>query len=217
MFKKILIAFLAVAGLLEMNAFATSSNTQTNTTPKSLTEVSEYSENIYDLVNTKDWVNANLKFNLLKSAVKEMQVELKGRHKEVFQIETAINELEKAIVSKDSQVSMREANQITLFAANLTALFNPTVPIEVTKMDYYGRELQIWALAKDINKLKTTSKEMRQTWNELRPLVESHGGEVQAKKFEELVIRVEQAQSFADYSQLAKLVLDEVDNLEKVF
>jgi hypothetical protein len=217
MFTQILIRFLAVAGLLEMNAFATSSVKESNTTPKSLTEASEYSENMYDLVKANDWVNANLKFNLLKSAVKRMHGEVNGQHKDVFQIDTEINELEKAIVSKDSQVSMREANQITLFAANLTALYNPTIPFEVSKLDYYGRELEIWAMANDINKLKSTSKEMRQTWDELRPLVESHGGAIQAKKFEELVIRVEQAQSFADYAQLAKLVLDEVDNLEKVF
>ena len=39
----------------------------------------------------------------------------------------------------------------------------------------------------------------------------------EAKKFEALIAQVESAKAPADYANVAKPVLDEVDNLEKLF
>jgi hypothetical protein len=57
---------------------------------------------------------------------------------------------------------------------------------------------------------------MRREWDALRPRLNTRGG-AQARKFESLVAQVEAAKAPAEYARLAKSVLDEVDNLEKVF
>ncbi len=80
----------------------------------------------------------------------------------------------------------------------------------------YGRELEIWDEAKDASKLQATAREMRKTWDAVRPSIEAKNPAV-AKKFEGLVAQVEAAKAPADYAKVAKPVLDEVDNLEKVF
>jgi len=111
---------------------------------------------------------------------------------------------------------MREANQVTVNVADMTAAYKPSVPVEVTKLDYYGRELEVWAQAQDANKLQATAREMRRTWDSLRPSIETHSA-VEAKKFDALVARVESAKAPADYARVATPVLNEVDNLEKLF
>jgi hypothetical protein len=98
----------------------------------------------------------------------------------------------------------------------MTAAYKVIVPIEVVMLDYYGRELEIWVEAKDAGKLQATASEMRKTWNAVRPSIEAKNPAV-AKKFEGLVAQVEAAKAPADYAKVAKPVLDEVDNLEKVF
>ena len=57
---------------------------------------------------------------------------------------------------------------------------------------------------------------MRRTWNSLRPSNESHSP-AEKKKFDALVARVESARTPTDYERVATPVLDEVDNLEKLF
>jgi hypothetical protein len=57
---------------------------------------------------------------------------------------------------------------------------------------------------------------MRQTWDGLRPTIETHSA-TEAKRFEALVARVESAKTPADHARVATTVLNEVDNLEKLF
>src|SRR3979409_1642457 len=100
--------------------------------------------------------------------------------------------------------------------ADMPAAYKLGVPVEVTKLDYYGRELEVWAQAQDANKLQATAREMRRTWNSLRPSVEAHKA-AEARKFDALVAQVESAKTSADYARVATPVLNEVDNLEKLF
>jgi hypothetical protein len=57
---------------------------------------------------------------------------------------------------------------------------------------------------------------MRQTWDDLRPAIESHSA-AEAKTFDGLVARVESAKTPAQYAREATPVLNEVDTLEKIF
>jgi multidrug efflux pump subunit AcrA (membrane-fusion protein) len=111
---------------------------------------------------------------------------------------------------------MREANQVTVNVADMTTAYKLSIPVEVTKLDYYGRELEVWAQAQDANKLQATGREMRRTWDSLRSAIETHSA-AQAKKFDALVARVESAKTPADYARVATPVLNEVDNLENLF
>ena len=111
---------------------------------------------------------------------------------------------------------MLAANLITRDVSEMSAAYKVIVPVEVVLLDYYGRELEIWAEAQDTSKLQATAREMRKTWNAVRPSIEAKNPAV-AKKFEGLVAQVEAAKAPADYAKVAKPVLDEVDNLEKVF
>jgi len=111
---------------------------------------------------------------------------------------------------------MRLANQVTLNVADMTAPYAPRIPVQVTRLDFYGRELEIWSEAGDASQLKATAQGMRREWEDVRPVVEGRDS-AEAKKFGALVTRVERAGTPAADRRLAEAVLEEVDNLEKAF
>jgi hypothetical protein len=195
---------------------ASSAVTKTESVPTSLADAGEYGENVYDYAKANDWKNADVKVAALKDAIKKVRADVKNQSAAVDRLDTNVAALERAVTAKDRQTAMREANQVTLDVADMTADYKLGVPVEVTKLDYYGRELEVWAQAQDANKLQATAREMRRTWDSLRPSIEARS-KTEAKKFEALVAQVESAKTPADYARVATPVLNEVDNLEKLF
>jgi hypothetical protein len=185
--------------------------------PASLVDVGEFGENIYDLAKAKDWPKVNDKFKALEAAAKQLGGDLKGAEKGVKRLDHVLAALGKAIAAKDQQVTMREANQVTLIAADLIEPFNPQVPPAVTRLDHYGRELEIWVTAKDLGKLKAAGEALVKVWEKLHPMVKTRGGDAEAKKFNALMAQVAAARTVEDYGRLVTPILDEVDNLERVF
>jgi hypothetical protein len=197
-------------------ASASTAVTTAEGVPASLANAGEYGENVYDYAKANDWKNADVKLAALRAAAKQVSTDVKNDSAAVDRLAENVAALDRAVSSKDRQVTMREANQVTLEVANMTTAYKLSVPVEVTKLDYYGRELEVWAQAKDANKLQATAGEMRRTWDALRPSVEAHSIK-EAKKFDALVAQVESAKTPADYARAATPVLNEVDNLEKLF
>lgn len=195
---------------------ASSARTTEESVPTSLANAGEYGENIYDYAKANDWKNAGHKLAALRDAMKNARGEVKNQSASLDRLDATVAALDRNVTWKDRQATMREANQVTLDIANITAAYKLSVPVEVTRLDYYGRELEVWAQAEDVSKLQATAREMRQTWDALRSTVEAHNATA-AKTFDALVARVESANTPADYARVATPVLNEVDNLEKLF
>jgi hypothetical protein len=181
--------------------------------PQALADAGEFAENVYDFAKLKDWTKANEKLTSLEKSVGE----LKAKDLAVPQLVEATNSLATAVKSKNEIDAMREANQATFLVAEATTKYNLTVPVEIVKLDYYGREIEVLAMTKDQAKLKLTAQAIRQTWNAVKPKIEAKGASKEAAKFESIVAQTEKAASIADYAKVATPILDEVDNLEKVF
>jgi len=197
---------------------ATTTTTNTNNVPTSVSQVGEDGENIYEAAKASNWTQVTAKLTLLKNAAKKIDTESKiSENPNEDQLDAAITALNKAVPAKNKLATMRAANQTTLLAANLSPQFNSPVPVQVTLLDYYGRQLEIGAAANNMNQLKETAKDMSRTWHAVRPVVESRGGAAQAQQFDHLVARVEAAKSSNEYGSLSTPVLNQVDNLEKVF
>lgn len=196
--------------------FATPAVAKTESVPAALMNAGEYGENIYDYAKANDWKKADAKITALKEEAKKVRADVKNQSAGVDRLEADVATLGRAVTSQDRQPAMLAANQITRDVAEMTTAYKVVVPVEVVLLDYYGRELEIWAEVKDTSKLQATAREMRKTWDAVRPSIEAKNPAV-AQKFEGLVAQVEAAKAPADYAKVAKPVLDEVDNLEKVF
>jgi hypothetical protein len=197
-------------------ASASPVNTTGESVPTSLSDAGEYGENIYDYAKARDWKNAEARLGTLKETIKSVRADVKSQGAAVARLDGNVEALDRAVSSKDRLATMREANQMTLDVANMTTAYKLNVPVEVTRLDYYGRELEVWAQAQDANKLQATAREMRREWDGLRPSIEARSA-TEAKKFDALVAQVEGTRMPADYARVATPVLDEVDNLEKLF
>jgi hypothetical protein len=185
--------------------------------PPSLVDVGEFGENIYDLAKAKEWTKVEEKLKELTGAAKKLAGELKGSEPAQKRLAATIKALGTAVAAKDEQATKRGANQVTFIAADLMEPFKPAIPPAVTRLDYYGRELEIGVVAMDAAALKATGDAMRKAWAMLQPAVKAKGGNAEAKKFNDLMAQVAAARAVADYARVTQPILDEVDNLEKVF
>jgi hypothetical protein len=184
--------------------------------PTSLHEVGEYGELVYDAAKARDWRKTTVDLARLKSAARQLRLDLPSAP-DLPRLRTALTALETAAARKDRLATMRQANQVTLIAANMTDPFHPVVPPDVVRLDYLGRELEIWAEARDAARLQSTAAELTRTWHSVRPAIEARGPTPLSKDFGDLVARVRSARSFDDYARLAPRLLEAVDRLEGVF
>ncbi len=76
---------------------------------------------------------------------------------------------------------------------------------------------EIWSAAKDETKLREIAKMIRQNWDAVKAKIEAKGSTKEVTAFESLVAKTDAAKISTDYAKLATPILDEVDNLEKVF
>ncbi|MEO9124247.1 MAG: hypothetical protein ABI262_06045 [Microcoleus sp.] len=182
--------------------------------PKSLTDVGNYGETAYDMAKVSDWNKTAANLRLLQQAAGKLPSEIKPDL--TVRLNAAIADLSRSITTKNQSTALRQANQVTLIAANMTEQFQHKVPVQVTLLDYYGREFEIWSANGNAAQLKTTSAEFNQTWQALRPTVLARNSN-EAKTFDAIVAQTQTAKSPADYGRLATPVLNAVDNLEKVF
>lgn len=193
------------------------SEVQDEKVPTSLTQIGEYGEDIYDLAKVNNWTKAKISLLNLQKAVKQLDTERNILQSEVVRLTSQVNVLERAIATKNRPATMHNANQVTLVVAQMTKPFEPKIPTDITLLDYYGRELEIWSTPGNPTKLEKTVQDLNRTWKTVRPDILKHGGRTKAHQFDNLVARVNTAKSPAAYSHLATPILDAVDQLEAVF
>ena len=185
--------------------------------PASLHQLGESGEDLYDAGKAGKWKQADEKLATLKTAAQAEEQDLASNADAKGRLDAEISALDTAVAKHNRPKTMGEANQVTLVAADLSAPYQPKIPADVARLDYDGRELEIWSAAHDLPKLKATAAHLRATWDQVRPQVEAHNGADVAKHFDALVGHVDAAKSVAEYHRTAKPILDEVDKLEAVF
>ncbi len=184
--------------------------------PKALVDAGEYGENLYDAAKANDWASARKRLRALQGVVKQVSVEAGTPGTAEDRLQRSLAALNRAVARRQRRATMEQANQITLNVTDMTTGYASKVPVQVTRLDFYGRELEIWSDPWEPSRLKTAAEGMRREWDVVRPSVQERS-QAEAKKFGTLVTRVERAKTSTEYLRLAEPVLDEVDNLEKVF
>jgi hypothetical protein len=180
-------------------------------------DLGHYAEDAYDQAKVADWAKGRASVEAMKAAARRLGPAERKDTALTGQLDGALSALDKAVSRRDKPAAMREANLLTRLDAELSRPSKPTVPADVTLLDYYGRELEIWASARDEAKLRSTVAGMGTTWRSLRPQVVARGGSQVASRFDSLVKAAESAPGVHGLGRLATPILDEVDNLENVF
>ncbi|NVN91728.1 MAG: hypothetical protein HXX11_14160 [Desulfuromonadales bacterium] len=183
-----------------------------------LEQIAGYAEDIFEFAKAGKWKRASKKL----TALEKIELNLANI---VSSIETenlaaltkSTSDLERNISARNRQDAMITANKITAIAALSTKSCKPRVPTNVALLEYYCRELEIWSELKTTDKLPVIVIKMHLTWQSLMPLLIAEGGSKNVKKFSEIMKHLDAAKTPEEFGYLAISVLDEVDNLEKVF
>jgi len=183
-----------------------------------LEALSGCAEDIYDQAKLNKWHKIRRKLDELKKHETAIR-SLRNEESDFFskRLRTKIGELEQAISVKSKIGTMRAANNIALLEVAMIGDLKPHVPINVMLLEYCGRQLEILSEEKDIDRLSNLVLRMHLIWQNLIPQLIDKGGTKEIKSFAEIMKRLERAKTPEEYSQLAKQVLDELDNIEKVF
>ncbi len=199
-------------------AFAQGDSTRpARAVPAALVDAGEHAENLYDAAKAKAWRTAARRLKALETDVARLHPEADSAPAgESDRLERQVAALKSSVARRQRQATMVAANQVTLIAANMTAVYAPRVPVEVTRLDFYGRELEIWAETGEAARLDSATRGVRREWDAVHPAVSARSPAV-ARKFDTLVARVERAGSPAEYRRLAQVELAQVDDLERVF
>jgi multidrug efflux pump subunit AcrA (membrane-fusion protein) len=184
--------------------------------PGSINDVGTYGEDLYDQVKLGDWAKAKAYLDSLHAAAPNLPSGEQVRAQR-NDLDSAIARLDKAVAARDRSTALEVANRATYLSAQMTTPYHGVAPTEVLLLDYYGRELEIWAARRNLPKLKETAAALESTWSALKPTVERRGGALAARNTDVLVARIKSAKSPADYARVATPFLDQVDELEKVF
>lgn len=184
--------------------------------PKAINDVGTFGEDLYDGVKGGNWANAKALLDSLHAAARQLPTEDRIQSQRT-DLDSAIANLDKSIGSHNRSAALEAANHVTFLSAQMTTPYHGPTPTEVLLLDYYGRELEIWAAQKNLDKLKETAAALSSTWKALRPTVVKQGGGSAAGRTDALVARIKAAKSAPEYARVATPFLDEVDELEKVF
>ncbi len=182
-----------------------------------LTKISQSSEHIYKLVKAHHWRKAKAENKKIHKIMKHLERKFQPKTHYFKKLTNKIYLLNNAIDNKDSQIAMRTANQIIFVVTEMNKNFPKKVPVEVTLLNYYERELEIWIPTGNKPWLDKTAKNISRTWLSIRPLVLAHGNKTEVQKFDMLITTLNHASLFNDYARITTLLQREQDNLERVF
>ena len=175
-------------------------------------------EDIYDLAKLNKWNKIRKKQDELKKTEGAIKL-LRGEENDFFarRLREKIEELEQVIAAKSKNGTMRAANNITLLEVAMIGDLKPRVPANVMLLDYCGRQLEIESEEKDIERLSSIVVRMHLIWQNLIPQLIDKGGTKEIKNFAVVMKRLERAKTPEEFNQSARQVLDEVDNLQRLF
>jgi hypothetical protein len=188
--------------------------------PMVLDAIGAHGESAYDMVKAGDWRKAQADLDSLHTAAASLRTLGGAASEELDALDETLHALQHAVKSKDRATALIRANRVTYLAATMTGPLNPQVPVAIALLDYFGRELEIWAAAKNggaMDKLNETVDSIHRTWEVVRPAVLRRGGSAEARQFSQLIAQLNGARTQAGVGRLAALILDQVDNLERVF
>jgi hypothetical protein len=178
-------------------------------------EIGQHAENLYDWARAGDWAKTQADLTAFRTALANL--ESTGHATDRHGADELLATIEKAVQAHDARALMHAANDMTRAAAEISRQFDPKVPVEVTLLDYYGRELQLWAEEGNTAKLNESRSKVRDTWEKVRPAVVAKGGNTEAAQFDALVAQLTKATVPKDFTAVATPILDRVDSLENVF
>ena len=186
--------------------------------PRALFNVSEDSEDLYDQAFAANWKKASAALDKISRDDATLLRTEPALHERSARLATLVTAVKRQIAASDRPAALRDINQMTRLTIEMSASYTQSIPVEVSLLDFYGRELQVWAIANNPSHLKSTLRALQKTWQSVRPQVVARPhGDRAARSFDAMVARAHATQTPNYAVKVAAPLLEEVDSLENVF
>jgi len=208
----------AGGGNKEFSAPSATKGTRPDANQMAVENLLRHAGDIFDLARAGRWDKAEKRLVDLRKAENSLRLIMNEENSFYLQrLGKKVEDLGRAVAVRNRKDAMHYANRITLIDVALMGQFKLRVPTDVMVLDYCGRELEILAEEKDFEKMSGLVLRMHLVWQNLMPQLIDKGATREIKKFSEIMKRLEVAKTPEEFGQSSRQVLDEVDNLEKVF
>jgi signal transduction histidine kinase len=184
--------------------------------PSALVQVGEMAENLFDSARAGNWSRAAERLQALRRAGEDLPTSVQNNDLRA-QLRVRLHALERHAAARQKVQTMGDANAITRLAAELSEQYRTPIPYAVTMLDYFGRQLEIGIAARNRATLKRTTADLRQTWDHLEPTILRRGHADDARRFTDIVVKLEGCRRPSDFVAPTRAELDAVDRLEAIF
>lgn len=182
--------------------------------PTALADLGEAAEETHDAVAGSKWDAVAKDLADLQKAHGSLAAEQPAAAKAFA---APIAALAAASKAKDRLAAQEAANELTRLSAEACRAYEPPFPVEISLLDYLGREINLQLAKNDPAGIKKSVAAVRANWDKVRAAVEAHKGTKQSQAFSALLVELEKATEPKKIGELTRNLLDQVDDLEKVF
>ena len=202
---------------------ASEANESSGAMPSSLQTIEAAAEDIIDLAPSGNWDKISTDLTDIEKAWKAYQPQASedGASEEIQNAMTsAIADLQTASTAKDSAATMQASNDVSAAVIELFALYNPTIPADIGRLDVLERQIILDVAIHDYTAAMASLAHTKSVWEEVKPSVLEHNGKDVAADFEASLAAQESELNAKDDAALtndAKDALEIVDALERLY
>jgi hypothetical protein len=191
--------------------------------PKPLHRIEASAEDIIDLAPAGSWDMVGQKLTTITEAWSAYQPQAATAgatksHQEA--LSSALARLQAAATAKDAAVTRQAANDMGAAVLDLFALYNPTTPPDIGRLDVFERQILLDVVANDFAAAAASFAKTKAAWESVKPSVLSHNGKSVADKFDASLAKQAaslQKQELPALTAEINVGLELVDELEKLY
>jgi hypothetical protein len=217
---------LAIAALLAGctgTPFSTDNGPAADGVPKPLHRIEAAGEDIIDLALVGDWQKVDEKIAMITSAWDAYQPQAASAgvttaHREA--LTSAFARMQTAVSARDAAATRQAANDLEAVVLDLFALYSPTMPVEIGRLDVVERQIILDVTANNFDAAAASLAKTRAAWESVKPSILAHNGKSVVDKFEASLALQDTRLQARDIAALMAEVnngLEIVDELEKLY
>jgi bacterioferritin len=190
--------------------------------PSELDALESGAEDIIDYIDNMDWTKAESTVQAMKQDLVDLEPSFRAANVPtsiVNEIRTRLTMLEAQVKARNAYEAKVQANAITKVIPDIYDHYQVTVPTDLGRLDYLGREILLNVEKGDWTAARNTAAEVLRVWTRLKPNLNA-AAQKSAADFEStvnaLVGDVGRQDSVAT-TRDASALLDKVDVLEQAY
>ena len=217
------LVWLTLIAIILLTACGVKTPSNLGVVPNSLQTIEADAEDIIDFAPIGNWDKIGADVTGIENAWKSYQPQAgkDGASREIqAALTSALTQLETASTAKDSADTMQASNNISAAVVELFALYHPTIPADIGRLDVLERQIILDIAANDYSAARTSLANTKSDWEKVKSSVLEHNGQEVAAEFEASLTQQESALDAKDEVALtseAKNALEIVDALEELY